>query len=58
MASFKDLCWGHYSILSMLMTFLYMWIITCIYLFPDDNKLYARIANLDDCYQILDLGPS
>ena len=52
MTSFRDLYWGHCSILSMLMTFLYMWTITFSYLFADDNKLYARIASFDDCYRL------
>ena len=50
--SLRDLCWDHCFISSMLMTFLCMYIDNHIYLFADDNKLYARIADLDDCYQL------
>ena len=47
--SLRDLymCWGHCSILSILMTLQIAKIAN-----PNPNKVYAKIANLDDCYQL------
>ena len=45
-ASLRDLCWGHYHHLCY--NNLPLNVDNQIYLFADDNKLYAKIADLID----------